>query len=110
MPTALSMPELNGPGVHRNAPTQQVPQHRREVEPWPEVHSHPWRGADSVLRLLREAHSYGAESRIDVQYLARDSSGEIGAEERGRIAHILERHVAAKRCDLLNLPEHPAKP
>src|SRR5687768_3669539 len=58
---------------------------------------------------LREAHADGAETRVDVSDLARDSVREIRTQESGRVAHVLERHVPAQRRDVRDAAQHLAK-
>src|SRR5438132_13115427 len=63
----------------------------------------------SGLRLLGEAHANGIEAVVDVDDLAGNAGGQVGAQERGGIAHVLERHIAPQRGDLGDVVQHLAK-
>src|SRR5438132_12046254 len=63
----------------------------------------------SALRLLGEAHANGIEAAVDVDDLAGNAGGEIGAQEGSGIAHVLEGHIAAQRGDLGDPAQHLAK-
>ena len=58
---------------------------------------------------LRKAHAHRAESAIDVEDLAGDAVGEIRAQERGGIAHVFERDIAAQRRDFGDAAQHLAE-
>src|SRR5205807_1041642 len=63
----------------------------------------------SALRFEREAHADGAEAVVDIEDLARDSGGQVRAEEGGGVAHVLEGDVAAERGDFRHPGEHLPK-
>ena len=65
--------------------------------------------AAGIAGFLREAHPHRVESPVDVENLASDSVSEIRAQERGGIAHVFERDIAAQRRDVSDPTQHLAE-
>src|SRR5579863_7986124 len=59
---------------------------------------------------LRKAHADGVETAVDVQDLAGDSGGEVGAEECGGIANVFLGDIAPERGHFGNPVQHLAEP
>src|SRR6185437_2644599 len=63
----------------------------------------------SPFSFLRKAHSDRTEAAVDVEDLAGDSGGKIGAKERGGVADIFLSDVAPERRHLSDPAQHLAK-
>src|ERR1700756_2588679 len=59
-----------------------------------------------ALDLEREAHPDRAEATVHVDDLTRDAGREVGTEEGGRVADVLERHIAPHWGDLRHAGQH----
>src|SRR3569832_1555686 len=74
---------------------------------------HPNRGGDvvspSTATWAGDAHAHGVVAAVDVENLAADARGEIGTQERTRIADLFDGDVALERRLLRDVFEHLAE-
>src|SRR6185437_120613 len=64
----------------------------------------------STVLTLREAHPHGVEAAVDVEDLAGDPGGEVGAKECGGVADVLLGDVTPERRYLRHSIQHLPEP